>query len=123
MSSSDGNFAANSTGEHRDIKRVEFQKSRVMASLPERLVFFIDTHDEMNEQWNDNFESRMAAVKDGQLSCTCTINQLSADSHLITLIDYYVLIAIGKFIRRKNNSPLRHQFALATYLSSEQVSP
>lgn len=51
----------------------------------------------------------------------CTFNQLSADSYLITLTYYYVLIAIGKFIRRKNNSPLRHLFALATYLSSEQV--
>lgn len=71
MSSSDGHVAANLTGEHRDNERVEFQKSRVKASLPERLVFFIDTHDEMNEQWNDNFESRMAAVKDGQLICEC----------------------------------------------------
>ena len=51
----------------------------------------------------------------------CTCSPYSADSLLIILTDYYVLIAIGKFIRRKNNSPLRHMFALATYLSSEQV--
>lgn len=56
------------------------------------------------------------------LANACTFNHLSADSYLITPTDYYVLIAIGKFIRRKNNSPLRHLFALATYLSSEQVS-
>lgn len=53
-------------GERGNNERVDFQRSRVKASLPERLVFFIDIHDEMNEQWNDNFESRMAAVKDGQ---------------------------------------------------------
>ena len=65
MSTVDGHSSANSIGERISNERIDFQRSRVKASLPERLVFFIDIHDEMNEQWNDNFESRMAALKDG----------------------------------------------------------
>jgi hypothetical protein len=45
--------------------RMDFRRARVRTTLPERVVFLIDLHEEMSEQWNDSFASRMAAIKDG----------------------------------------------------------
>jgi hypothetical protein len=45
--------------------RMDFRRARVRTTLPERVVFLIDLHEEMTEQWNDNFASRMDAIKDG----------------------------------------------------------
>lgn len=45
--------------------RWEFRRSRIKTSLPEKIVFLIDIHEEMAEPWNNNYETRMVAVKDG----------------------------------------------------------
>lgn len=45
--------------------RMDFRRARVRTTLPERVIFLIDLHEEMSEQWNDSFASRMAATKDG----------------------------------------------------------
>ena len=57
--------------------RKEFRMSRVKTTFPENIVFLIDTNEEMSIAWNPNFETRMAAVKDGQLYCDCTVIILS----------------------------------------------
>ena len=57
--------------------RKEFRMSRVKTTFPENIVFLIDTNEEMSIAWNPNFETRMAAVKDGQLYCNCTVIILS----------------------------------------------
>lgn len=59
-----GNKGSVSTELTPDV-RMDFRRARVRTTLPERVIFLIDLHEEMSEQWNDSFASRMSAVKDG----------------------------------------------------------
>jgi hypothetical protein len=66
----------------------------MLLTKPERIIFLIDIHEEMAENWGNGNMSRMSAIK----------------------------AALTNFMRRKSNPGiLKHQFSLATFRSSTEV--
>eukprot|EP01041_Mallomonas_annulata_P008397 gene8397-17311_t len=71
----------------------EFSLARQMFIKPERLLFLVDLHEEMESLWDDG-KTRLDIVKD-VMSC---------------------------IIRRKANSKFRHQFAIATFTRPDDLN-
>jgi hypothetical protein len=73
---------------------IEFERSRQKTVLSENIIFFIDKHEEMATQWNNQSDqTRMDFVRD----------------------------AVSKFVREKKISSMKHNFALATFKSETEV--
>lgn len=73
---------------------IEFERSRQKTILPENIVFFIDKHEEMATQWNNQSDQ--------------------------TRMDF-VRGAVSKFVREKKISSMKHNFAIATFKSETEV--
>lgn len=54
--------------ENSDDAKWEFRRSRIKSTLPEKIVFLVDIHEEMGEPWNSSYETRMVAIKDGKVN-------------------------------------------------------
>jgi hypothetical protein len=73
---------------------IEFERSRQKTILSENIVFFIDKHEEMATQWNNQSDqTRMDFVRD----------------------------AVSKFVHEKKISSMKHNFAIATFKSETEV--
>ena len=59
---------SSSPRKNSDDAKWEFRRSRIKSTLPEKIVFLVDIHGEMGEPWNSSYETRMAAIKDGEIN-------------------------------------------------------
>lgn len=72
----------------------QINSSKMLLTKPERIIFLIDIHEEMAENWGSANITRMSAIK----------------------------AALLNFMRRKTNPGiLKHQFSLATFRTSTEV--
>ena len=77
-----------------ETERLELKVERILKTLPECIIFLIDENEEILNPWNESFATRKVA-----------------------LIDF-----IHKFVHRKKNSILKHQFAIATFDKKNRVN-